>query len=158
MKAPRLVLITGISAALSLSGCGIALSSKDLPNGGHPAATAIPSASPSRTLSDGPDPNLIPTDELTCQPVSRSLLSYLERVGNVGDAVRYPEGQMVAYGNGWWAVVVRRSVKKGSGYDAYPPFAYFDTTAPSATENEKAKAREVRGDTAQHDLAEKCLG
>jgi hypothetical protein len=157
MNAHRLIPIATVAALISLEGCGIAWTSGDLPSTDHGVKVVVdtPNASATNIQTGKPEP-VIPEDELRCEPISQKLLTYIEGVGNAGGAVRYTKGQMVAYGNGWWAVVVRRSVEPGSGFDPLPEFAYFDTTAPNVKAG-KARSVQVRGATPQHHLAEKCL-
>lgn len=92
-----------VCAALLLTGCGIPLTSKDLP-AARPTET-IGEPTPSTAATVGPI-----QDEVECVALSKSLLSDANYLGNVGGYARFVSGQMVKAGRGWWFIAVKARI------------------------------------------------
>jgi hypothetical protein len=132
-------------AAVLLSGCGLAHVWNE-PIAREPAITPASPASPASVEPVPDDRTLYPYDgtltSAKCVTASRSELELLERIGEVGDAVRYPVAARVKSNAGWWTVAVAtRVTKNSSGYteENVEPYAFFVSsypTYPDALEHE----------------------
>lgn len=98
---------TALAAAIMFSGCGIPLTSEDLPPA-RPTETIgepTPDASASAPATVGPIQNRV-----ACVALSKTLLRDANNVGNVGGDARYVSGRMVKAGHGWWFVAVKAEI------------------------------------------------
>ena len=123
-----------VLATVLFSGCGLA-SLWNEPVAQAPAAASASPASPSPALDDR---TLYPYDgtvtSAECVKASKTELTFLEGVGNVGSAVQYPVAAMVKSNAGWWTVAAATRVTKNSGgysSETVEPYAFFVTSYPT---------------------------
>lgn len=136
--------ISAIALALVLSGCGIALTSADLPHKTTGSTTTVASASPSAS----PKPKPV---NGTCKKASSEMLEYLESVGNAGGDITFPRGAIIQEDETWWEAAVAVHYDDKSKYSSTPSVRYFRTNAPGNPEA-------VHGFEVGYSLrAEKCL-
>ena len=97
---------TALAAAIMLSGCGIPLTSEDLPPArptetiGEPTPDASASTSASATATVGTT-----QDDAECVALDESMLKATNNVGSAGGgSVHFVSGQMVKATDNWWLV------------------------------------------------------
>lgn len=137
-----------IGAALLMTGCGIPLTSRDLP----PKATSQVTIGPA-TSEAPPVPE--PTWEAVCEPVDQDTLRYLEGQGNVGGAITFTRGAIVRVDDDRWEIAAETAVHpNGSGYtrDNVARVWFFEASEPAGSY--EFVARKI----GRSDAAVRCLG
>jgi hypothetical protein len=133
MVAPARVLGATLAVVL-LSGCGAQwLWDEPVPR----APSSTPATQAPATPTPSPDDRTLHPyagtlgAHASCVTLSTDDLAFLEEVGGVGQAVRFPVGAMVKSNSPWWTVAVSTRVSRDSGGYSAEDHVFFVTSYPT---------------------------